>query len=662
LAGQSQQLRAKWGCRALCAVLLSALGFGAATAFAQASAAPNDSGWGEMRPDSLGSGDPASGTDVVTGMAALSGTGSAAPASGAGTGPDLAAIAQAWNAKGDPIDQRIGRTRRAAIERGVWNLDSAARALIQNGKGSIGIEEARAAIRLAPDLPLAHMALGRALWLQESSPFAAIRAIWRAMLAIPRHLESTLWFAGTGLYVLAWGMISGGLLCIALAAGAASTHAAHDLGDLVSDEMPAFARAAFLAAVVGIPLALGQGWVGLGLAMFAVATLYATARQRCALAFAAAVVVAGLYPVARLSGAALTAYSADPALEAAYSSTDGFATAIDRSRLEHRQDDDALAVQALAVDARRSGNLATADSRYQRIVADGTGDLAMLNNAANVRLALGHMELALDLYRSASERGDSPKVLFNLAQAYGAAFAVEDLNRTLAEAQRLNGDTVAELTQLQGSEQKGFTVDLPLERRPLWRRALASTAPERFAAELRDAAAPGVMGNSWQVAAISFAAVLTLSVLGGRRLRASRRCSRCGRRLCPRCDPEFGGGEICEGCTRLFHHPETTDRSLRLARVNALRRRDARVSRVVLFVSMLLPGTAGLFARQPWSSLLASLATGVAAWAIVFSDGVASDPLVAGSAAQVAFLGIAFGCLAVHAVTVAMSVAERRRS
>lgn len=609
---------------------------------------PVDSGWSRI---------DAEGTDAVADMAAV--TGAPPEAASTGAAQDLVGIGRAWRAD-ESLDTRVGRSRRAAVEHGVWNLDSAARALIA-GSGTPTVEDARAAIRLAPDLPLAHMALARAMWLQESSPIAAARAVWAAIAAVPRHLEAAVWFGGSALYVLALGLISGGLLFTVLAACAVAAHAAHDLGDFVSGEMPVFSRVALLAALAGLPLALGQGWVGLGLGLFAVAALYGCGRQRLALVAAVAALIAGLYPLARLSGSALTAYAADPVLEAAYSATDGFATPIDRRRLEAAGESDPLAAQALAMTARRSGHLANADARYQTIVADG-GDAAMLNNAANVRLALGHMESALELYAEASELGASSKVLFNLSQAYGAAFQVEDLNRTLADAQSVDGDTVAELTQLQGSEQKGFTVDLPLARSTLWERALDTGAAERFAQQLRARIAPGAVGVDWQWTAGAFATAFAFALLAGRRFRASHRCSRCGRRLCPRCDPEFGGGEICEGCSRLFHQPETTDRSLRLARINALRARDARLNRIVLFTSLLVPGSAGLFSRRPWASLVGALAAGIAAWSLVYRNGVAPDPLVAGAAAPVAFCGVAVVCLCLHALTVTTSLAARRKS
>lgn len=576
--------------------------------------------------------------------------------------PGMNEVRAVWNAPADSLEKRATKTRRSALELGIWNLDAAARSLVASGNSEPSVAQARAAIALAPDLPMARMALARALLLQEKSPVAALRATWAALAAIPRHLEASVWFAGIGSYVLALALICGGLLCLAVSASAVARHAAHDLGDAVSGGMPAFASVALLAAIVMLPMALGQGLVGAGLGLLGLAALYGSMRQFWVLMLASAAVVLGLYPVAQFSGAALTAYSQDSVVEASYSATEGFATPVDRLRLEQGADSDPLAALALAVTERRSGNLEAADVHYQGILDNDSRNQAVLNNAANVRLNLGDVDLALDLYQLAAKVGDSPRVLFNLSQAYGASFAVDDLVRTLASAQRLDGDVVAELTRLQGSDQKGFTIDLPVDRRMLWERAYHGSAASDLAAEFRSGFAPGLLGSRWWIALAAFVGVAIVASIAATRLRASHLCRRCGRRLCPRCDPEFAGGETCEGCTRLFHQPETTDRSLRLARINMLRHRDARLSLAVLLVSIFVPGSAGLFVQRHGWSLIGSFSAALAIAAIVFRNGVAVDPMVAGSAAPVVFGGIAALCLATYAVSVWASLASGRRS
>jgi hypothetical protein len=375
---------------------------------------------------------------------------------------------------------------------------------------------------------------------------------------------------------------------------------------------------------------------------------------------AAAAVLVGAYPVARLAGATLTAFSEDPVAEAAFSTARGFALPSDVARLRAAAEDDILAARALASHARREGNMGEADARYQALREALPDDPVIANNAANVRLNLGHIESALDLYREAVELSGSPTVLFNLAQAYGRAFQVEDLARTLAAAQEVDGGVVAELTGLQGADPQGFVVDLPLPAELMWARILASGGGEALAAELRAPLAPGVLGRDWRAAALAFGGVALVAALLGWRMRASRWCSRCGRRLCPRCDLESEGGELCEACVRLFHQPETTDRALRLARMNALRERERRLDKTAWLASVLIPGAAGLLAGRPLRSLLGALLFAVAAASALWRGGVAPDPLVAGAAAPFAFLAVAVLATVAYAAVAAVSLATRR--
>jgi tetratricopeptide (TPR) repeat protein len=582
------------------------------------------------------------------------------PAEPAAFDRGLERIERAWLRPSASLDDRVALTRRTSLELGVWNLDAAARALLAGEPGEKPLERERAGVQLAPDLPVGRMALARALWLHDGSPIAAVRTAFGALAAIPRHLEASLWFAGCLTFVLAVSLIVAGMWCIALVGGAAAPHAAHDLGDLLSGSMPAFARVAFLSAAMLVPLALGEGLLGLCAAFMAVGVVYGDRRRRLVLFLAALIVILGAFPVVHLAGNTLTAFSADPVAEAAFATAQGFTHPVDQVRIETAAAYDPLAAQALALRARRAGNLGEADAYYQALMRQAPEDLVVVNNAANVRLNLGHMESALAYYRRAIELRQDPVVLFNLSQAHGRAFQVEELSSTLAEAQQLNGDLLAELTALQGADPVGFVVDLPIDTRQIWRRIFRSNRGERIAAEFRASFAPGQLGEDNLFAVGVFAAILAVFALLGSRVHRSHWCSRCGRRMCQRCDPEMGGGTVCGGCTRLFHESETTDRELRLARINELRAREERLERLRVAASFLVPGVAGLLAKRPLRCLLGSIFAAIAVVALYWRDGVVPDPLVAGTAAPFASLCIAALAMLAYGVIALLSLATRR--
>ncbi|MFQ5417816.1 MAG: hypothetical protein ACE5FL_12315, partial [Myxococcota bacterium] len=545
-------------------------------------------------------------------------------------------------------------------ELGVWNLDAAARALMTGPAQGDPLEQARAAVRLAPDLPAGQMALAQALWRQGDSPWAAARTAFGALAAIPRHVQASLWFGGSLLFVLGLALVAGGLWCIALVGALSAGHAAHDLGDVLSPKAPSFARAALLASMLLAPLALGEGLVGICGVLLAIGVVYGEARQRFVLGLAAAVVVLGAFPVVRLAGTTLTVFSADPVTAAAFATAQGFTHPVDQLRIETAADSDELAAQALALRARRAGNLGQADALYQELLRSPDVEPAIQNNAANVRLNLGHMESALAIYRDALEQKPNPIILFNLSQAHGRAFQVEELSATLSEAQRLDGDLVAELTTLQGAELIGFVVDMPLDTHQIWRRILRSDAGERMAAEFRAILAPGWLGDRGTSALLASGTIAVFFAGLGGRVGRSRSCSRCGRRICPRCDTEPCVGTSCTRCTRLFQQTDTTDPELRLARINELRERERRVEKGVVLASFLVPGAAGLFAARPARSLLGSLFAATAVLAVVWRGGVVPDPLVAGASAPFAFLLLATVCLLGYAVTAILCLHIRR--
>lgn len=571
------------------------------------------------------------------------------------------ALDRAWFDPASSLEERAARTRRIAVELGIWNYDAAARALLGSGSRGEEIDHAEAAVRLAPDLPAARMRLAQALWLHSESPVDALRVAIAALGGIPRHLEASLWFAGTGLLIAAVSLVAGGLLCIAAAGLFSAPHAAHDLGDAISGQMPAFARAAFLASLIfALPL-LGEGLLGLALGLLAIGVVYGRTGQRVALALASLCVLAGAYPVARLAGSTLLAFAADPALDAATASTLGLAQPVDLARIAAAESRDPLAARALAMQSRREGRLGDADARYQALLEGSQDDPALVNNAANVRLALGHMESALTLYDRSLDLAESPLVLFNLAQAYGRAFQVDNLARTLERAQSLDGVAVAELTQLQGATPEGFVVDLALPDTLVWQRVLASEAGESIAAELRRRFAPGQLGRDATGAAIAFAAVIAIATAFGRRLTPSRWCARCNGRLCPRCHPDSQGNDACETCMRLFYQPETADRALRLEKITRLRTRERRRERVATAAAIALPAAAGVLARRPLLALFGALFFAFAACSLLWRDGAVPDPLVAGAAAPVAFVGAAVLCGLGYALVVGASLAARRR-
>ena len=564
-----------------------------------------------------------------------------------------------WTTPGISLAERVDRTRTVIRELGVGSFDAAARALLANPAAGDPEERAEYAVAVAPWLPFAWGALAQARWEQRHDLLGSVRALVSGLLVLDRHLEASLWWRANGLLAVAFGLCGGAVVFLALACAFGARRAAHDLGDRVLSGAPEFGRVLLLGCLVLVPLALGEGMAGLALGLFGLAFACSDRRGRIAQVAAAAALAAALFPVLDRAGSALAGLSSDRVALAAFAVERETATPGELVRLERAADSDPLASRALAVRARRLHDLAEADARYAQLLEGGALDPILVNNAANVRLALGDSRAAIALYEQATARVEDATLLFNLSHAHGAAIHPDLQDATLAYAQALDADLVGELTDLLGSAQRGLVLDLPFPVSLLRGRLAAGPPGVAVAGELRKTLAPGRLGRSPIAFGLAFAAVAFLAALLTRKAQPTGWCSRCGARRCPRCDDAQPDTDLCESCTRLALRPETTDPALRIERLNELRARQRWRERVGLWVGALVPGAAGLWAGRPLLGLVGAFAgCGAIVAAIGLRDSV-PDPLAAGLVGGAAFAIAAASLLALHVLVATWALRRR---
>ena len=273
---------------------------------------------------------------------------------------------------------------------------------------------------------------------------------------------------------------------------------------------------------------------------------------------------------------------------------------------------------------------------------------SLLNNAANVRLALDRTEEAIELYEAATHRGTSVVVLFNLSQAYGRIVQLDQQDLALAEAQLIDPVGVAALTDLHGSSPRTLVADLPVEVGMVRARLKDPAAARQAASALRRRFAPGRMGTSPAHSAVGVA----LAVLLGSGFALALRGVTGGRE----------GGGLHAGVARLLKGTEAADPFLRMVRLAALRERQARIDKIKFALSVLVPGAAGVLSRQPILGLLGSMlfASALASWWA--REGVVVDPLAVGAGASLLFGAVAVASAVAYAAVVAVTIAFRERS
>jgi tetratricopeptide (TPR) repeat protein len=557
-------------------------------------------------------------------------------------------VERAWFAAAGSLEDRVERTLNAALELGRPNLEGPARALLLEESLGTPLQRAEAAVRLAPDLPAARIALGQVLWSENWDLVGALDQLRQAAQDSARHLEASIWLRATILHALVTACLIGGLLFLFVAGGSLVAATARVLAELPGS-MPLASRAALLAGLLLIPAVLGEGLFGLALAFAALGFWRGSSWQRVAVGTALVISIAGLHPLANRSGEELVALGSDPVGEAAFAVEHARPSRTDIDRLERAAGGDPLVARALALHAKRSGDLKDADRRFTTLIDQSDRPSpSLLNNAGNVRLALDRTEAAIELYEAASRSSHLVVVLFNLSRAYGRLVQLDRQDFALAEAQVIDPVAIGALSDLYEGSRQTLVEDLPVEMESIRVRLGDPAAARQAATALRRRFAPGWLG----VSPVHSAAGVALVVLLGSGVAVTLRRVTAGGE----------GGDLYSGIARLLTGRDTTDPILRTVRLAALRERQARIDKIKFLVSVIVPGAAGVLSRHPLLGLLGSMLFALALASWWAREGVVVDPVAVGAGASLLFGAVAVASAVAYAAVVAVTIALRERS
>lgn len=547
---------------------------------------------------------------------------------------DREQIELAWSRSPDAAFAQTAALRRVRLELGIADLVAPARVILQSATEENPEIYSEFALDLAPHTPLFRAAHVRAL-IEAGDVGGAVKATGHAGWSVVRNLSSQLWLIENLSFVLLIVVLAASFGFIGLAAFQVFPHVAHDLGDLLGGrDLPAFARTALLAAFVLAPLIFGEGLIGLALALFVVAFAYSKSRQRNILVLAAILLVIGLHPLSQFVSVATTLVDQDPVARSVMAVVSGLETNADVERLEAVIVEDPAAAHALAYRARRHGLEESSRTQLAALSERYPGDGFVLAALGNIEMRRANTQAAIGFYERALRQVDSGTLLFDLSQAYASAFQMDEYETTLVRAQRLAPDMVAALSSLDDAK---LVADLHYPESLLRDRfrSLVLSQDQHFDPILT--LAPGRLGeNEWMTAG-GFSLAMVFGLLFANRYDHSSKCTRCGHRICTRCEETVWSEEICEDCHHLFQNPTLTDPSLRMARLQALSKRSVGIDRIVLAGSLLIPGVAGLASRRPDFAMLGLLSFAwIAAW-IAWPLGVFDDPMLMGDAAMLCF-------------------------
>jgi len=578
---------------------------------------------------------------------------------------------QAWFRSGQrDLLLRGEEIRSQAREAGIRNLEAAARAVLIDRVSGDDVARAQVASDLAPDLPLAQMALLKALWKERGASTELGTVLSNAFGATARHLEASIWLEQLLLRVLAWALALGAVAYFLLVFIRCIPLLMHDLTDLFPFEVPMYGRALLVGFFVLLPPALGEAIIGICLFFFFVGIYYGSWNHRLVLAFASAVWLVATFGVAPIAAQRLAVLGTDSVTKRSYDASYGWLSAPDAMLLEKEARSNTSAREAYAYWLAHRGRLEEADALLDGFVASREGMIPafLMNNAANLKRKLGRTAEAITLYTQAEEQlvrdegsnRDRSIIAFNLASAYTESFKLAEHEQAIERAQALSEATVTELLSSSGGE-IGKGVDLLPPAKFFREQLFRETHGPLPILPIEKQLLAGWSAQTSVRSILSFVIVFAIACGLSIRRQASFRCRSCGRRCCPHCQEECScKEELCVTCARLLRKPETIDVSLRVARISELKVWNQHRARRDFFLSLFIPGFAGVVSSRPFLALV-SIVTAVVIPIAWRADALgAPDPMLMGGVEQIILCAAAATAFLIYAFTLALGLSLRR--
>jgi tetratricopeptide (TPR) repeat protein len=522
-------------------------------------------------------------------------------------------------------------------ELGIENLRAFASAEVRDSARALAahlqvdaVAHAELAAKLAPGLPEAHLQLARARFAREPSrPAAALGDLRRAVAAAARDPWTARALAADLAVALAAGLLAAGAAAVAVMLVWRLPLFLHDFHDLPLVRAATPVQGALLAlALLALPLALGLGPAGAIAAASAAAWLYLRRAERAVVTAVLLLVAAA--PFAAGHAARAASFGGTIAEEVWEVEHDEGEAAV--ARLAARSEGGALpapALAALGAHAKRRGDLDAAKRWYDRAIEAGGPSPEILVNLGNVHLLRGDPDAAKAAWLDAADRaGGSLETLaaahYNLSKLYVRQAALEQAQ----EARRRASQVAPELMERRASEDdfraNRYLVDVPVPAAAYRALAAGDAAPAAVEAAVRARLAGALPEHLWPWAPLALVALLWFAAAVEPRLRASRRCEKCGRPACARCDG--ASGLLCGQCVNVYVKKGVVDAPDRAAKEREVRR-HARSARFVARAAAVIGGGAGHVVRgEPVKGFLLLAVFFFAAFLAVFHRGLLPPP------------------------------------
>lgn len=230
----------------------------------------------------------------------------------------------------------------------------------------------------------------------------------------------------------------------------------------------------------------------------------------------------------------------------------------------------------------------------------------VLNNLGTVQFLLGDSPGAQKLYRQATSKGFLASPHYNLAKLHFREGRLEQGQEAQRQSIAIDGERV---------RTQGFQDD-PRANLYLMDETLSDAHIEALARQ-ESQKVSWLAAGGWTpltgrlpvqvlfALPLLVAAFVSLGQVAQRKLRASSRCEKCGRPVCPRCDPEIGPTTgICGQCITVFVRRTGVDPPDRIRKEIEVRRYRRRNRITVRVLGVLLAGAGHVFSgRLVWGAV-----------------------------------------------------------
>jgi tetratricopeptide (TPR) repeat protein len=452
------------------------------------------------------------------------------------------------------------------------------------------------AARFDPTLAAAHFGMSLAVLRGDRDPGAGLAEIWSGVVTTVKDPESVYTLLSNTTVVVYLALCLAGMLIVVILALRNASAFFHDLQERSAGRLGV--EGAHLAGwgLLALPILAFLPMVGIVAIWAALFATYLRGRERFVVAvFLLVLALAG--PV----GAVVDwqfGTATDPETRALIQSVRygpdlRHEEALKRLAAEHPGDP--LYLFLLASAYRSAGRLEEAMTSLQAILAIDPTNARAHVNLGNLYALRQDYALAQGQYRRAWEADPTLALAhYDSHLAHLEAFHLEAAEQELKEARRLDDGLVTRL--LAGSAEgkvRRTPIDAEYGDRDIWARVIRQRAGsggwgERLLGVLR---APATLAGG-----LGLLALLLLPGLGvAPRRGAARRCRRCGRPFCRRCQVTTKHPEFCSQCMHLFILRDGVAPSVKGRKLEEVMRYRRKVFFGTRLLSLVLPGSGHVF-------------------------------------------------------------------